>query len=402
MRHILLFEPDPTGHRMVFVRYIAEAIERSGSMRATLLTSERARAAPWLASLAQTGSHLTVECIDVSDGRRSGVPMPAKFARQFHHTRLLRTAVSRMQASQRIDHVFIPFVDDYSLYPFAVAPRPFGDIAWSGIAIRPRFHLAQMGAIVPARWQDRLEALAYRGLMRNRTLDTLFCIDPYLAPSLRDPRVRTICDPADITDRAADPAWLPVPEDAVTLLVYGYIDHRKGIDRLLAAVADPRVPPALTVALVGSQAPGMEPVLQGPLARTLREQGRLIEVARHVGEDEEASAFARADIIWGYYPGSYCSSGAMVRAGQMGKPLMATAEGLVGHITREQQSGLTASETDGEALVAQLVRLASDRNLRESLGAAGRAHFAASTSAAFGDEIVARLMASMPRTTGES
>uniref|UniRef100_UPI0015762E1D glycosyltransferase n=1 Tax=Sphingomonas bacterium TaxID=1895847 RepID=UPI0015762E1D len=388
MRHIVLYEPDASGHRLVYVRYILEAIARAGGMRATLVTSRRVQELDWTALRARLGDRLAFHVVDEAPVPFGLRWLPAKLALQFARCRQLRAAV---RALGTVDHVFVPFVDDYCLFPFAWRPRPFGRTPWSGIAVRPRFHLAGTGAQVPPRKEDRVEAWAYRRLLRDRSLATLFSIDPYIASALGDPRVVAVCDPADIADERADREWLPAAPDAVVLLVYGYVDHRKAIDRLLAVAADPRMPAALTVALVGAQDAGMAPVLRGRDAGALRARGRLIEVARRVSDAEEAAAFARADIVWGYYPGNYCSSGAMVRAGLMERPLMATQEGLVGLLTRQSGSGLTAPEADDEALLEGLSQLAGDAGLRARLGQAGRRRFAASTGAAFGDRIAGGL-----------
>lgn len=375
---------------MVFVRYIVEAMARREDVRATLVTSRRARDCTWLAAAGDDlRRSLTVAVVEEP---RPTVGLPHKFARQFGHSRALRRTVAAIAAREPVDEVFVPFLDDYVLYPFALTPRPWAGLGWSGIAIRPRFHLRAMGADVPPRPADRIEALGYRGLLRSRTLRTMFTIDPLLPRGLGDPRVLAVCDPADL-DPHPDPASLGARQDAVVLLVYGYVDERKAIDRLLRAAADPRMPAALTLALVGEQDEAARAALAGAAATSLRAQGRLIEVARRVDDREEASAFARADIVWSYYPGSYCSSGAMVRAGRTGRALLTTSQGLAGALTRRYGSGLTAPEHDDAALLQQLKTLVEDAALRDRLGQAGRRHFKSATGVSFGDAIVARLAA---------
>lgn len=391
MQNILLFEPDPSGHRMVFVRYIVEAIARQGSMRTTLVTSPHGAAAPWVQAMPSAlGQSLTLHVAPAPTPH--GLPaLHPKLGRQWAASEMLRSAATALRAQAGVDYVFIPFLDDYCLFPFAWNRRPFGATPWGGIAVRPRFHLGPMGAHVPPRFEDHVERIAYRGLLRSPTLQALFSIDPYFAPFLGDPRISTVCDPADIAAVAADPDWLPVPDTAVVLLVYGNIDHRKGIEQLLSVAADPSVPDDLVIALVGAQEPSMAPVLDSIVARRLRTLGRLIEVPRRVSDEEEASAFARADIVWGYYPASYSSSGAMVRAGQMGRPFLTTREGLAGRITAEQQSGMVASESDPAALLPRLLELVRAPELRRKMGDAGRRHFGGDTGSAFGDRIAQHL-----------
>lgn len=391
MRNILLFEPDPSGHRMVFVRYIVEAVARQGAMRTTLVTSPHGAAAPWVQAMAGTQGHplaLHVAPLPAPHGLPALHP---KLGRQWAASTMLQNAVAALRARAGVEYVFIPFLDDYCLFPFAWNGRPFGATPWGGIAVRPRFHLGPMGACVPPRLEDHVERFAYHRVLRSPTLQALFSIDPCFAPFLGDSRISTLCDPADIASAPADRNWLRVPDTAVVMLVYGNIDHRKGIEQLLSVAADPSVPDDLVIALVGAQEPSMAAILNSDIARSLRARGRLIEVTHRVSDAEEASAFARADIVWGYYPASYSSSGAMVRAGQMGRPFLTTREGLAGRITAEQQSGLVAPEKDPAALLPHLLALTRSPDLRRRLGEAGRRHFAGDTGAAFGDRIVQHL-----------
>ncbi|RZI56598.1 MAG: hypothetical protein EOP94_04195, partial [Zymomonas sp.] len=281
MRHIVLFEPDASGHRMVFVRYIVEAMARHGGVRATLVTTERGKTGFERLTIDDRAHRLvTMHVIGEPDAGGKRLPLPRKLSMQAEQTRLLRAALQSLGSDAAVDHVLIPFIDDYCLLPALWRTATFGTIPFSGIAIRPRFHLKKSGADVPNRPADWVERLAYRRLLSAPSFKTLFSIDPYLEQRLDTPRVVTVCDPADIAGNIADPAWLPVAEEAVVLLVYGYIDSRKAIDRLLRLVADPAMPKSLVVALVGEQDRQLRPVMESALAVSLRAEHRLVEVNR--------------------------------------------------------------------------------------------------------------------------
>ena len=393
MNNVLIFEPHSIGHRMVYVRYLLRAMERRGGLRAILVTSLESQSDPYvIAMTTEFGELLSIVTIEfpiLASGLLRFIH--ARLAKQAATFRVLRSVVERLLSQTSVDYVFVPFLDDYCLFPMALKRWPFRRLPWGGIAIRPRFHLHNMGAKVPTRWEDLIEKFAYHRLLRNRGLDRLFSIDPYLEPYFRDDKIASVPDPSDIFSVAPTHMQFGLPSDAVVLLVYGYLDVRKAIDRLMRAMLDARVDTRLMLLLAGLQCPELSAFLTSDVAQVLRAQRRLVEINRHISDVEEAAAFRRANIVWSYYPHNYCSSGALVRAGQSSRPVIATREGLVGLIVGELGMGVTVAEDDDEGLVMALVRLGNDAMLRAELGKAGFKHFSKATAEAFGDRIVAQI-----------
>lgn len=378
---------------MVYVRYLLRALMRRGGLKATLAVSKASRMAPQVVEMVEEfGAALNIVTVNFPDSSQNMLswinPMLAK---QTTYLGVLVDLVASRVRELRIDYVFIPFLDDYCLFPIALRDHPFGNIPWGGIVIRPRHHLRRMGVILPWRWQDFAEYLAYRLLWRKKVLDKVFCIDPYLGQFYPNAKLDSVRDPSDMLSVVPDDICFGIKQDAVVLMVYGYIDHRKAIDRLLKAMTDERIPVCLTLLLVGQQDRQLRPLLESEAARSLRDVGRLIEIKRVVTDSEEAAAFRRADVVWNYYPRNYCSSGALVRAGQASRPVLATREGVVGRTVFDLGMGLIVGEEDHEGLILALVRFASDPVLREKLGQAGFEHFAKATATAFGDPIIAHI-----------
>lgn len=308
--------------------------------------------------------------------------------------RTIREAINHLRLREQIDHLLIPFFDDYCLHAASFRRSPFGSIQWSGIVVRPRHHLRSCGAKLPFRWIDLLDRAAYSLVLRKRSLVRLFSIDPFLSQYYPGGKVAAIPDPANVGERQAgrtptelDPLLIDRSK-RVVLLVYGYIDGRKGLQELMAAVNDSQVPRSLHILLAGFQDPAAAGALGSPIAQALRVSGRLVEINRVVTDDEETALFQFADIVWVYYPRSYCSSGALIRAGQCAKPVLATEEGLVGRLVTDIGAGMTAPEGNFSALRDALVALAKDPELRLRQGRAGREHFARSTPEAFATPVI--------------
>ncbi|MDO9106962.1 MAG: glycosyltransferase family 4 protein [Methylovulum sp.] len=378
---------------MIYVRYLLRALNRHGGFRAILAVSEASLVHPQVTEMIdEFGESLILVAVtlpEISQNMFSRIhPMLAK---QFAFFGVLQRLISSWKGDLKIDYVFVPFLDDYCLLPLALRDRPFGKIPWGGIVISPRHHLRQLGVILPWRWQDYVEQLAYRQLWRKKALDQVFCIDPYFEQFYPNAKLDSVPDPSDLLFVAPQDTCFGIKQDAVVLLVYGYIDQRKAIDRLLEAMTDERIPDSLTLLLVGKQDPPLRPLLESEVAQYLRTVGRLIEINRIVSDSEEAAAFRRTDVVWNYYPRNYCSSGALVRAGQSSRPVLATREGVVGRTVADLGMGLLVGEDDREGLILALVRFSSDAELREKLGKAGFEHFAKASAAAFGDPIIAHI-----------
>lgn len=378
---------------MVYVRYLLTSIREHGEWKVILATSVDSSIDPYVVELSlEFGSILDLQPIEF--------PTPSKSFLQFIHHRLAKqessykvliSLIRELLSYRSVDYVLIPFLDDYTLFPMSVKTWPFDNLPWSGISIRPRFHLKKMGAIVPSRIEDIIEKFSYRRILRNRGLDCLFTIDPYLQRFFGSDKIKHVPDPADIS--SVTPSRLPVdvPSDAVVLLVYGYLDLRKALDRLINAFLDPRVGSRIVLLLAGVQNKELNNQLCSRNACILRREKRLIEINRHITDAEEAALFKRADIVWCYFPMNYCSSGALVRAGQTSRPVIATREGLVGLIVRELKMGIPVSEFDDEELVLALIKLECDAALRRSLGTAGYDFFSNFTIRAFGNPIIRRI-----------
>ncbi len=378
---------------MIYVHYLLRSMARRGGMRAILATTPESQADRYVAQMVREfSSLLLIETVELTQNKNKILHLiHPQLNKQVVLFNILQNLVKRVSQRISIDYVFIPFLDDYCLFPMVWHARPFRRIPWGGILIRPRFHLRRIGADVPSRWEDLIERFAYRQLLRNKGLDTIFTIDPYLEHYIRSGKLKSVPDPSDILSITPEYSQFGLNSNSVVLLVYGYLDHRKAVDRLLLAMSDERIPKNLTLLLAGKQSSEFTQMMCGEPAQKIRAQGRLIEINRHISENEEASAFRRADMVWNYYPGSYCSSGALVRAGQSSRPVLATREGLVGLTVRDLKMGVTVGEYDDEGLVSALAHLATNSKLRSDLGNAGFEHFSKATPQAFGDPIVDRI-----------
>ena len=142
--------------------------------------------------------------------------------------------------------------------------------------MRPAFHLEEMGIMGPkSRLQTVKRSLFLHLLRRDRSLRTLFTIDETLMDYVRrsEPelagRLRYLPDPVELRgshSRESARRMLRIPDNAITVLVYGMLTGRKGVDALLASMSEGGLHKKLCVLLAGVQDAGVKELLASPVA----------------------------------------------------------------------------------------------------------------------------------------
>lgn len=239
---------------------------------------------------------------------------------------------------ERIDFVFLPYLD-HTLFALSLLGSPFARTPFSGITMAQRFHLGEMGVNAARTKRGPIRRALFLKLLRTKELRRVHVIDDTLQahvrrghPELAD-KVSFIPDPthpaAELPREQARKA-LGIPEHACLILVYGYIDARKGIARLLDWVAGAGVASSMHVLLAGFVAADVESIMNGPAARSLQDQRRLWTLGKYVEPNEEPAVFSAADIVWLAYENVESMSGVLVKAALYHKTVLFNAYGLIG------------------------------------------------------------------------
>ena len=386
--NILIYEPNSTGHRMVFLDYILAQMTTSKYKRIVLMTSAAAaRSEQGQLLTNKYQNFLEVLVVNCPESMGGGILKRIRF--QFGNYFFRRNWL--LSVDSRDWHLFVPFIDDYLLTPFAFFGEAPKGVSWSGLAIRPRYHMPLLKISVPSRRIDLLEKFLYGRVIKNKNLHRLFCIDPYFEKYHDTNKVKYVHDPSNMGDFLDGDRALAMDGARVKILIYGNIDNRKGLDVIESLIADDEIASKIELYIVGRQESQAVKLLKGSGFEKLRSCGSLVEVNKVVSFEEEAHYFQLTDIVWVFYPKSYCSSGALVRAGQAGKPVVGTREGLVGKYVEDLNMGISASESDTLSLAVDIKKLINDPARRELLGRNGFNYFSKSTAKIFGKLIVSEL-----------
>jgi len=339
---IAIIEPNFSGHRWRYVEWIAHACIDAGER--CVIVTDRAHAAHPLAQRVAAGADPALRIATVDLLHRAAARLPAFSAYARFHA-LFARAFADVSRELPVRLVVVPYAD-YFFYTLGVLGSPFGATGWVGLVMGVTFHHARVGVRTPRRplVDSAKSALFARG-MRSRGLRRVLTIDPTLpgwfAQSRAAPHAAPldyVADPFPATS-ADDPAHararLGLDPRARHLLVYGAISERKGIRELVHALAA-YGHDAPTLLIAGVQDPETRAFLNAHLPRVAPAP---VVFDRFIAEDDERALFCACDAVWLGYRQHYGMSGVLVQAYRFGKPVIATADGLIGWFCRDGRLG---------------------------------------------------------------
>lgn len=382
---LLIIEPNVTGHRGVWLKWMAEG-----------LAGKRWQVS--VATLTESVDHPSMRELSSSPApvRIFASDLPHNFSqaggggllRQDHAYRSLMRTLFRHAADAKPDVVLVPYLD-YCLYSSALFGSPFGRTPWAGVVLRPSFHYSACGIRAPKPTFARVREAMLSRLLGSSLFRTCFTIDEPLfdywhrVHPHQQGKVTFMPDPIQpmpVADRMTARQRLAVPEEHVAILVFGRIGGRKGLKPLFEAADQLSHRHALSVLVVGEQDAGAREYLDSAAATRLRNRGLLIECSGWVGPKVESDAFAASDIVWMGYQNHWQSSGVQIQAAMTAKPVAASDAGIIGWQTRQHECGLTLDVSNPQSVCAALEKLLSSEELRLALGENGRRYAANHTT----------------------
>lgn len=358
---IAIFQPEPDGHHLVYVRYILGPLLAAGHT-VTLVTTDRVIESVAFEMIKERfeGQFTTVKMEDVPTPESAGIR--EKLKGQFGRWKAYHKAYLSLPKQDAIFMVNLDRAD----HAMAVKGSPFGPSSFTGFLFGRHFHLAG-GA------RNAIEKISFKRLLRIPSLKSILVVDPEFAESQKGSIVRFIPDAAYIefvdTERSLRRELGIRPEQRVCLM-FGSLTPRKGVAEFLSALDSPECHQDVVGLLVGKQDDDIQQLLRENQATRLIESGRLFVLPGFADNEVQSMAFTESDCVWAGYIDWLGGSGVLVQAAASGKPILANTDGHVGKEVLQNGLGLAVDILSPEKTSQALDLLTSQAEQYKDAGLA--------------------------------
>ena len=317
--HLMIFDPHERGHYLTYVRYLLEtstcAKRVTVVLRQDILASEpyREQLLPYIGNVEVVTS---IQPASFNDGQQ------------------LLSDFSTSCAEHSPDHIWVPSGDLLARHCNLARLRgqwrfPAGTEAECGL-IEIRFHHP------PKRWRGYARRFLEQQLLRAGSWAKLHTIDPTVFTWIRDhggklaTKFDLVPDPIDEftpIEKIAARTALGIPEDGRYVGSVGsHAVARKGSHLLIESFAKARLATTDRLLLAGPLGDDLRHRLRTEYSELTR-SGRLVAVDRYLSEIDLMNALSAMDLVCTPYIDHLGSSGIVLRAAQVGRPVLAPNQG---------------------------------------------------------------------------
>ncbi|MBW4441690.1 MAG: glycosyltransferase [Plectolyngbya sp. WJT66-NPBG17] len=361
--HVMLFDLLSGGHHGTYLQYLVQAwLKQPFSTELTLVVAPKFLEVHHTV-VALTQNHPRINLQSITALEAAQCEQTAGIKRSFLEWRLLCQYAEETQATQAL----LMYFDSFQMAIAFGQPAP---CPVSGIYFRPTFHYTQFRHYHPM-IKDRIRQIRQKLLLalvlRRAQFDRLFCLDPYaidqiqsLQPTakiqhLPDPIEPQTTDSIEITTLRKQ---LGISESRKILLLFGFLDQRKGIYQILRAIKqlDPDIARSLCLLLVGQVDPKEQTSLMTTI-QTIEKQTPVQIVLQDQFVKETFPYFQLADIVLAPYQRHVGMSGILLQAAAVNKPILSSNYGLMGELVERYQLGEAIDSEDPSEIAVALERM---------------------------------------------
>lgn len=369
-KKILIIEPSFNGHRGPYVMWLSKGFAERG-YEVVIITHRESKNHPLLANwdnYKSTNSGGTVDifwCENELANSVINIGSSLIYA-QYNYWKYFKVCYDEYCLHSKPDAVFIPYLD-YCVYAIGILGSPFGSSKWSGIVMRPSFHFVDMEIISQDVKCRQLKRYLFLKVLKNKFLSKLFSIDESLVEYFRNNvdslhNIKLLPEPIGfdiVPDREDARRLLKLPNNTKSLLVYGSITNRKGIEQILNALLDEKFPKNVDLILAGRLHNEVLFLMNEKNIQKLIKSKRVHVFNRFIEQEEEALFFGAADIVWLGYINHFGPSGVLIQAESAGKPIIACREGYIGWKVKKNDLGVVVDLRKKEMIIDGVLKVLS-------------------------------------------
>ena len=360
---LLLFELGLSGHRPGYLQHLVRFWnERNlAGVLNVVVRPEFIHRYPDIVDLATKSGRGQVNFVPLTDAEEAETYLADRAnskALNFREWELLAKYADRLNASHSLIMYF-----DFMKLP-AAQGNPIG-CPFSGIYFRPTFHYNTFEFYQPA-WSDRFQQWREKAILswvlQHSQLQTLFCLDQFATDQFDSfhskAEVVYLPDPVQIYPESTGVTAqlrqrLGIDPDRKVFLLFGELSDRKGLSKLLSAIAllSPIDCQKLCLLLVGPIAKESQPLIRHQVSRL--SEGLPIQMIIHdqfVTDSQIQPYFQLADVVLAPYQRHVGMSAILVRAATTQKPVLSCNYGLMGELTHRHRLGLAVDAAQPEQI----------------------------------------------------
>jgi glycosyltransferase involved in cell wall biosynthesis len=352
---VLVFEPDARGHSEEWLLHIARFTQQERPpVRVTMVVPDVL--ARRIAAEVPGAGGLEIMALSPAEIRSclSANLAFGALARWW----LMRRYLARSGANEG----FFLCIDSLTL-PLALG-LGLGRRTASGILFRPSVHYASFdrrGRTARERLRDWRKQVLYPLALKNTALTEVHSLDPYFPVYAREHYLageKVVVLPDPFIETAQSPT-LPLrvtrfPRDRTAFLLFGELTERKGVIQILRACErlDPAAARRIAILLAGR--------VDSAIAQQVRDSVRAVRATqpdlwieiddRRLSFNELAHTVEHCDVVLAPYQRFVGSSGVLIWAARMLRPVITQRYGLLCRLVREFGLGIAVDTTSPEAL----------------------------------------------------
>ena len=377
MRHLLILEPESTGHRLDhcshFLHYF---LRRLPSFTMTFVGPPELVGPLRETSLSQTTNPVdSPSFVEMTSSECSSCAGGSLARRSFGVWRTMMKYLAVTGA----DHghfLHIDLVQPQLAMTLSVPPKR----TLSGVLFRPSVHYRCMfGDRRGFRelLRDKTKSIVYRRMLQHTGLTHVFSLDPYFA----EYAARTYANGSKVVP-LPDPGLFPgtptpggtldafatrFPNDRTLFLLFGVLARRKGIFETLDAILrlDVQTSRRSAIVFAGALAGDVQSEFKARFRSTKAANPHIwmhLE-ARHLTSEECVALVDRCDVVLAPYNRFVGSSGILFWAASACKPLITQKYGYLGAVTERWGLGTTVDTRDPQAIARAMRLYAHDPTL---------------------------------------
>ena len=381
LKHILIIEPEISGHQSDYIRLlISFFIRHKNDIRLSFVVSsgifERLKMTK---EMEKAINRKKLAFIMLSDKETAGCMHKILWIRALYRWFMATKYCKKFQT----DHIHFLFIDHMQL-PLALHLLPPKGVKVSGILLRPSVHYKKVfgnSLVLKEKIRDARKYIVYRLMLKNPKVSLIFSLDEYFALYANKhlpngEKVHYLPDPSLLSskDRPTLPQYALtdlLPQERKIFLLFGALDKRKGIFEALEALTllEDRISRHIAVVFAGKIHTTIRAEFMGKIKKYLKlhKTGACVYVEdKFLSKNELAQLLKKCDTLLIPYQRHVGSSGLLVWAASARKQVITQDFGLIGELVKKYKLGQAVNTTQ-PAEIAKAVQQVVDGDLKKKI-----------------------------------